>query len=39
MTDRSHSAVRNILTKHGVIRRGAGAVVVAEWVQHGHRGS
>ncbi len=28
LTDRSHSAVRNILDKHGVHRRGRGAVVV-----------
>ena len=28
LTDRSHSAVRNILDKHGVRRRGRGATVV-----------
>ncbi|QNG37427.1 helix-turn-helix domain-containing protein [Geodermatophilaceae bacterium NBWT11] len=28
LTDRSHSAVRNILSKHGVLRRPAGAAPV-----------
>ena len=30
LTDRSFSAVRNILTRHGVQRRGAGAAVLRE---------
>src|SRR3712207_6533608 len=30
LTDRSFSAVRNILKKYGVIRRGVGAVPVAD---------
>jgi hypothetical protein len=28
LTDRSHSAVRNIPSKRGVVRRGVGALVV-----------
>lgn len=30
LTDRSFSAVRNVLTRHGVQRRGAGAAVLRE---------
>jgi DNA-binding NarL/FixJ family response regulator len=30
LTDRSHSAVRNILDKHGVRRRERGAVVIEQ---------
>jgi hypothetical protein len=30
LTDRSFSAVRNILTRHGVRRRGSGAGVIGE---------
>ncbi|SNS69836.1 abortive infection protein, AbiV family [Geodermatophilus pulveris] len=38
LTDRSHSAVRNILDKHGVRRRDTGAVTIAGHLQSSMRG-